>query len=77
MSAEALPYDGRPRSSRKTKPTTFETLTLDAPWLPILRRMMRNELDEKIGQVTQRPSDPVVDPLSTSVGCDLGCQAGQ
>ena len=27
MVAEALPYDGRPRSSGKLKPTTFETLT--------------------------------------------------
>ena len=27
MGAEALPRDGRPRSSTKTKPTTFETLT--------------------------------------------------
>src|SRR5215218_11025811 len=39
--------------------------------------MMCNELDEKIGQVAQRPPDPVVDALSASVGCDLGCQAGQ
>jgi hypothetical protein len=38
---------------------------------------MCNELDEKIGQVAQRPPAPVVDPLSASVGCDLGCQAGQ
>jgi hypothetical protein len=40
--------------------------------------MMRNELDEKVGQVTQRPPIiPVVEPLSTSVGRDLGRQAGQ
>ena len=38
---------------------------------------MCNELDEKIGQVAQRPPAPVVDPLYASVGCDLGCQAGQ
>jgi len=30
VGSEALPHDGRPRSSRKTKPTTFETLTKDA-----------------------------------------------
>jgi hypothetical protein len=24
VDAEALPYDGRPRSSKKTKPTTFD-----------------------------------------------------
>ena len=27
VGAQALPHDGRPRSARKTKPTTFETLT--------------------------------------------------
>jgi len=27
VGAETLPHDGRPQSSRKTKPTTFETLT--------------------------------------------------
>jgi hypothetical protein len=29
--AEALPYDGRPRSSKKTKPTTCETSTYKVP----------------------------------------------
>jgi hypothetical protein len=28
VGAKALPHDGRPRSSSKTEPTTFETLTL-------------------------------------------------
>jgi hypothetical protein len=27
VGAHALPHDGRPRSSRETEPTTFETLT--------------------------------------------------
>jgi transposase len=27
VGAQALPYDGRSRDSRETKPTTFETLT--------------------------------------------------
>jgi hypothetical protein len=27
VGAQTLPHDGGPRSSRKTKPTTFETLT--------------------------------------------------
>src|SRR5918994_7931443 len=29
VGAKALPHDGCPRSSRKTKPTTFETLTAE------------------------------------------------
>jgi hypothetical protein len=33
---------------------------------------MCNELDEKIGQVSQGPSCSLVDPLSAGVGCDLG-----
>ncbi len=31
MGSEALPHDGRLRRGRKTKPTTFETLTTQAP----------------------------------------------
>ena len=31
VDAEALPYDGRPRSSKKVKPTTFETSTCKIP----------------------------------------------
>src|SRR3712207_8334133 len=31
VGAQTLPYDGHPLSNRKTKPTTFETLTKSAP----------------------------------------------
>ncbi len=37
-----------------------------------LRRLMCNCSDEKVGQVAQWPPEPVVEALSTGVGCDLG-----
>jgi len=42
-----------------------------------LRRLMPKELDEKVGRVSRRPPVGVVDPLSTNVGSDFGCQAHQ
>ena len=38
----------------------------------LLRRLMCNCSDEKVGQVAQRSPKPVVEALSTGVGCDLG-----
>jgi hypothetical protein len=35
VDAKTLPYDGRPQRSRKTKPTTFETLTSTEETKPI------------------------------------------
>jgi hypothetical protein len=43
----------------------------------VLRRVMCNELDEQICQMSQRSAEGVVDPLCTGVGRDLGRQASQ
>ena len=40
-----------------------------------LRRVMCNELDQQVCQMTQRSAEGVVDPLGAGVGCDLGRQA--
>src|SRR5215208_7225747 len=45
--------------------------------LEILRRVMHNRSDQKVGQVAQRSSELVVEPLPASVGRYLGHQAGQ
>jgi hypothetical protein len=37
---------------------------------------MCNCSDEKVGQVAQRPPEPVVETLPAGVGYDLGGQAG-
>src|SRR5215207_9600060 len=42
-----------------------------------LRRVMHNRSDQKVGQVAQRSSELVVEPLPASVGRHLGRQAGQ
>jgi hypothetical protein len=42
-----------------------------------LRRLMCNELDEQVRQMSKRSAEGVVDPLSTGVGRDLGRQASQ
>jgi hypothetical protein len=43
----------------------------------LLRRVMHNRSDQKVGQMAQRSSELVVEPLPAGVGRDLGCQAGQ
>src|SRR5918995_3157414 len=43
----------------------------------LLRRVMCNELDQEICQLTQWSSDGVVDPLNAGVGRDLRRQARQ
>jgi hypothetical protein len=45
MGAQTLPYDGRSRRGRETKPTTFETLTPDAQhqYVERVRRVMRDK----------------------------------
>src|SRR5215213_6422525 len=47
----------------------------DSPRL--LRRVMHNRSDQKVGQVAQRSSELVVEPLPANVGHHLGRQAGQ
>src|SRR5215212_10368527 len=42
-----------------------------------LRRVMCNDLDQKVRQVTQRSADGTVDPLSAGVGRDFGGQSCQ
>ena len=56
---------------------TLEHLVLEKPEvglqiMRVLRRLMCNCSDEKVGQVAQRPPEPLVEALSTGVGCDLG-----
>ena len=48
-----------------------------AQQIEALRRLMCNELDQQICQVTQRSAEDIVDPLSTGVRCDLCCKASQ
>src|SRR5215207_8078735 len=43
----------------------------------VLRRVMHNRSDQKVGQVAQRSSELIVEPLPAGVGRDLGRQAGQ
>jgi hypothetical protein len=43
----------------------------------LLRRLMCNELDEQVRQMSERSAEGVVDPLSTGVGRDLGREARQ
>src|SRR5215204_568661 len=47
------------------------------PFYGVLRRVMHNCSDQKVGQVAQRSSELVVEPLPAGVGCHLGRQAGQ
>ena len=63
-----------PRGGRKLSPslTVDEALALIASYEALLRRLMCNCSDEKVSQVAQRPPEPVVEALSTGVGCDLG-----
>src|SRR5215216_5845264 len=42
-----------------------------------LRRVMCNDLDQKVRQVTQRSAEGTVDPLSAGVGRDFGGQSCQ
>jgi len=42
-----------------------------------LRRVMCNELDQQVSQVTQRSAEGIVDRLCASVRCDLRRQARQ
>src|SRR5215218_5365407 len=43
----------------------------------VLRRVMCNDLDQKVRQVTQRSPEGTVDPLGAGVGCDFGGQSCQ
>jgi hypothetical protein len=42
-----------------------------------LRRVMCNELDQQLCQVTQRSAERIIDPLATGVRRDLGRHARQ
>src|SRR5215210_709937 len=44
---------------------------------PVLRRVMCNELNEKVRQVAQRTTEQVIQPLTAGVRRDFGRQAGQ
>jgi hypothetical protein len=44
---------------------------------PPLRRLMCNELDQQVRQMTQRSAEGVVDPLCAGVGHNLGSQTRQ
>src|SRR5918992_2196628 len=52
--------------------TTTHSLLTEA-----LRRLMCNELDQQVRQMTQRSAEGIVDPLCAGVGHDLGGQRRQ
>src|SRR5918992_6311870 len=52
--------------------TTTHSLLTEA-----LRRLMCNDLDQQVRQMTQRSAEGIVDPLCAGVGHDLGCQRRQ
>jgi hypothetical protein len=43
----------------------------------LLRRLMCNELQQEVGQLTYRSTQGIVEPLGAGVGRDLGRQASQ
>jgi hypothetical protein len=52
-------------------------MPLAKTWRELLRRVMHNRSDQKVGQVAQRSPELVVEPLPASVSRHLGRQAGQ
>src|SRR5215211_1692586 len=50
---------------------------VELPLYGVLRRVMCNELDQQVRQVTKRPAERSVHSLGAGIRCDLGRQARQ